>query len=974
LLEALPRIYQVTPDIPELQARRDALEAEKTVMTTRVLELARLIAMCEWLPEGTRDIKATREALAKMQASELVTEAASVRIAELRAAIPALDEAAAAAERALTDRRERDELNARAEGLHRTGVQAAHFATGAHGRGEIGPEVTGGDERLEALRRELDGLPKLDTQRATTTRVKAVRDAAVTASDEARGRLTEARDLHERASQANALQRRWRGLPKPDEQLSIIEELQRTLTERESAEAIALHAARDAEAVLARTEELTGRLLAELDGALAWFAERFDDGDPRELIRVAAQNHQQLVAEERDLSERARADSVNRDNLRTAAWRWLTALQGWGLDVNTGRRGAEEMLDDLAAARDRVAAHVAGRDPGALRSESDELNPDIRRANAELAEIAELMQTVEATVIAQATVIATTLTRAYTRETVHARRYDTVILDEASMAPIPALWAAAALAEDNVVLVGDFKQLPPIKHSDHALAEKWLGRDVFEASGVLDAHDAGAPPGHFVGLSEQFRMHPQISAIPNALIYDSMLRDGAGTEDDSALDSFYRRDWGHDAPVLMVDTASTNAWVTSVERGGGSSRMNFLSATISLDVAVRMLRHDRPVARPGDDPRVLIASPYRPQARLLELMIGEQGLQDEIIAGTAHTFQGSEAPVVIFDLVVDEPHWRVGLFNPAFDDTNRRLLNVALTRARKRLVIVGDFQYARKNSKRAFLSKLLAFTAGRYSCVEAVDIVPAGLAARAAHAHCGVFGGATEPAADRMVVTQEDFDAYLPADLAAATQRIVIYSPFMTARRLGLLETQLKAAIERHVRVYVVTKAREDRGKREADEYRRIEKALSAWGITIIHKPKMHEKLVFVDDHIVWAGSLNPLSFSDTREIMTRYDSAAVVADYAGAMSLDDVLAAYAAGEGTCPVCASELVPAEGRSGIYWKCVVPGCHTRRLDAPAPKDGRIVCHACGDPVEFVELPSGPHWRCLKEKRRYCCFRG
>ena len=282
-------------------------------------------------------------------------------------------------------------------------------------------------------------------------------------------------------------------------------------------------------------------------------------------------------------------------------------------------------------------------------------------------------------------------------------------------------------------------------------------------------------------------------------------------------------------------------------------------------------------------------------------------------------------------------------------------------------MIVGDFQYARKNSKRAFLSKLLAFTAGRYSRVEAVDIVPAGLAARAAHAHSGVFGGATEPAANRMVVTQEDFDAYLPADLAAATQRIVIYSPFMTARRLALLETQVKAAIERQVRVYVVTKAREDRGKREADEYRRIEKALSAWGITVIHKPKMHEKLVFVDDHIVWAGSLNPLSFSDTREIMTRYDSAAVVADYAGAMSLDDVLAAYAAGEGTCPVCASELVPAEGRSGIYWKCVVPGCHTRRLDAPAPKDGRIVCHACGDPVEFVELPSGPHWRCLKEKR-------
>ncbi len=279
--------------------------------------------------------------------------------------------------------------------LLRADVQAAPLAAEPQGRGEMGPDVAR-RERLEALRRELDGLPKLGAQRATTTRVEAVRDAAVTATDEARGRLTEARELLEQASEANALQRRWRGLPKPDEQVSIVEELQRTLTERESAEASAIRTVGEAQAILARTEELTGRLLAELDDALAWFAERFD-GDPRERIRVAAQSHRQLVAEERDLSERVRADGVNRDNLRNAAWRWLTALQGWGLDVNAARAAAEEMLDELVAARERVATLVAGRDPGALRSESDELNGDIRRANAELAEIAELMETVETT-------------------------------------------------------------------------------------------------------------------------------------------------------------------------------------------------------------------------------------------------------------------------------------------------------------------------------------------------------------------------------------------------------------------------------------------------------------------------------------------------------------------------------------------------------------------------------------------------
>jgi len=62
---------------------------------------------------------------------------------------------------------------------------------------------------------------------------------------------------------------------------------------------------------------------------------------------------------------------------------------------------------------------------------------------------------------------------------------------------------------------------------------------------------------------------------------------------------------------------------------------------------------------------------------------------------------------------------------------------------------------------------------------------------------------------------------------------------------------------------------------------------------------------------------------------MTRYDSRAVVEDYAGVMALDKVLALCETGEDQCPVCGSELVPAEGRTGIYWGCVVPGWRMSR---------------------------------------------
>jgi len=52
-------------------------------------------------------------------------------------------------------------------------------------------------------------------------------------------------------------------------------------------------------------------------------------------------------------------------------------------------------------------------------------------------------------------------------------------VDEASMAPIPALWASATLAGRCIVAVGDFKQLPPIVLSEDPIALRWLGRDVF---------------------------------------------------------------------------------------------------------------------------------------------------------------------------------------------------------------------------------------------------------------------------------------------------------------------------------------------------------------------------------------------------------------------------------------------------------------------------------------------------------------
>src|SRR5213083_1647347 len=83
--------------------------------------------------------------------------------------------------------------------------------------------------------------------------------------------------------------------------------------------------------------------------------------------------------------------------------------------------------------------------------------------------------------------------------------------------------------------------------------------------------------------------------------------------------------------------------------------------------------------------------------------------------------------------------------------------------------------------------------------------------------------------------------------------------------------------------------------------YAEIEQGLRNWGVRVVHKRGMHEKPVIIDSQVLWQGSLNPLSFSSTQEIMERRASREIVADYGRVLRLDDLLAVYQANETRCP-------------------------------------------------------------------------
>ena len=102
----------------------------------------------------------------------------------------------------------------------------------------------------------------------------------------------------------------------------------------------------------------------------------------------------------------------------------------------------------------------------------------------------------EARIVAEADVIVTTLSNACLQDALHSRRFDTVILDEASMAPFPAVWITAGLAASRVIVLGDPCRMPPAVMSDGVLARKWLGKDRFRDSGIHPGGGESARLGH----------------------------------------------------------------------------------------------------------------------------------------------------------------------------------------------------------------------------------------------------------------------------------------------------------------------------------------------------------------------------------------------------------------------------------------------------------------------------------------------
>lgn len=281
----------------------------------------------------------------------------------------------------------------------------------------------------------------------------------------------------------------------------------------------------------------------------------------------------------------------------------------------------------------------------------------------------------EARVVGDARVVMCTLTNAYLSPLMKPQRFDVLIAEEAGMAALPSLFHAACLCRAKAIMVGDPRQLPPIVHSREPLVQRAIGRSVFEVT-VPDPTCSDA----VAMLDVQYRMHAVIGALVGRLFYDGRLRHGADVVKTDAIASQapYRG-----MPLIVLDTGSRTTCQRSETAG---SRVNPVSAELTAGLAFEAVT--------GGAGSVAVITPYAAQARDICKRLAVRRIAGSVECSTIHRFQGRECDVVIIDLV-DAAPMRPGVLlsggGPGSDACN--LLNVSLSRARGKLIIVADVGY-----------------------------------------------------------------------------------------------------------------------------------------------------------------------------------------------------------------------------------------------------------------------------------------
>ena len=256
-------------------------------------------------------------------------------------------------------------------------------------------------------------------------------------------------------------------------------------------------------------------------------------------------------------------------------------------------------------------------------------------------------------------------------------QFDYVIADEVSMANIPSLAVSSFFAKNGLVVGGDPNQLPPIYPEDAEEPNEWFRANIFDMAGVTERTD---PRAAF--LDTQYRMQKEIGDLVSQMFYDGALR--TGTNSLPLLGGFGGRVVFIHSPG-SVEMVGKTYFDTEEQR-----RYNEVHAESAAKAVFMALKHG---VKPSE---IGIIAPYNAQVvktlqKVRELSLHERLNMQGLKVSTIHSFQGQERRVIIVDFSDDN-------IKPTRLTAKWELINVALSRAKEQLTIIGNRDYLQNDT------------------------------------------------------------------------------------------------------------------------------------------------------------------------------------------------------------------------------------------------------------------------------------
>lgn len=296
----------------------------------------------------------------------------------------------------------------------------------------------------------------------------------------------------------------------------------------------------------------------------------------------------------------------------------------------------------------------------------------------------ELEIRINESLFSEARVIACTLVGSANR-LLTGQKFGTLFIDEAAQALEAACWIPIRKA-DRVILAGDHCQLPPSVKAPEAL-RAGLGHTLMQTI-------VKSKPDTVSLLKLQYRMNDEIMRFSSEWFYGGMLQ--------SAPEVKYRSILDFDTPIEWINTEGLDCNEEFI--GENYGRINKSEAELSIEQLkgyITKIGRERFLDERID---VGMISPYKAQVQYLRRLVRNDAFfkpyRQAITINTVDGFQGQERDVILISLVRANEEGQIGFLN------DLRRMNVAITRARMKLIILGD---ASTLTRHAFYKKLYTY-------------------------------------------------------------------------------------------------------------------------------------------------------------------------------------------------------------------------------------------------------------------------